>query len=44
MVSKLVFHVHYELTAVGELLLAWMLLANMAININKLAFGRNLAA
>jgi hypothetical protein len=33
-------YVHYELTAVGELLLAWVLSANMAININKLAFGR----
>jgi hypothetical protein len=43
MISKPVFHAHYELTAVGELLLAWVLAANMAININKLAFGRKIS-
>jgi hypothetical protein len=43
MISKRVFHAHYELTAVGELLLAWVLSANMAFNINKLAFGRKIS-
>ncbi len=43
MISKPVFHAHSELTAVGDLLLAWVLSANMAININKLAFGRKIS-